>query len=165
MKQALGSCPSYEIFFRNFGFLSVFRLRGKMKASLYLYIKPPEGKWRYKKPARGGTGKVIPQAIRKDDAVEVHPEGKYFANSGGRWLPLGDNAQYAVEQLNLPNAKSTQTAAKKAAAVSPTAKKVPVASPAVNGARKPMSAAAKKKLAVAAKARWAAKKAAVAKMA
>jgi hypothetical protein len=65
--------------------------------------------------------------------------------------------------------RAVKAAAKKAAAVAPTtvkpAKAAPFAAPAAKGARKPMSPATKKKLALAAKARWAAKKAHVAKMA
>ena len=59
--------------------------------------------------------------------------------------------------------RAAKYAAKKAAAVAPVVmtadKAAPVAPPAAKGARKPMSAATKKKLAVAAKARWARKKA------
>jgi hypothetical protein len=60
-------------------------------------------------------------------------------------------------------------AAKKAAVVAPvaktSAKAAPVASPVVKKGGKPMSEATKKKLAVAAKARWAAKTAAAGKTA
>jgi hypothetical protein len=60
--------------------------------------------------------------------------------------------------------RAVKAAAKKAAVVAPTAKPAktaPVASSGVKKVGKPMSAATKKKLAVAAKARWAAKKTAV----
>jgi hypothetical protein len=55
--------------------------------------------------------------------------------------------------------RAVKAAAKKVAVLTPVAtKSVKVASAAPKGARKPMSPATKKKLAVAAKARWAAKK-------
>jgi len=65
--------------------------------------------------------------------------------------------------------RAVKAAAKKTAAVAPaavkSAKAAPVAAPSIKGARKSMSAATKKKLAEAAKARWAAKKAPAAKTA
>ncbi len=60
--------------------------------------------------------------------------------------------------------RAVKVAAKKTASVAPlavkSAKAAPVASPAAKGARNPMSESTKKKLAAAAKARWAAKKSA-----
>ncbi len=90
------------------------------KASLYLYVKTEAG-WRYKKPARGGNGKVIPQAVLNTaGAVEVHPEGKYYFNQNGQWIPAGNNAQFAVEKLKLLNAQKGTTAAAPAPAAEKT---------------------------------------------
>jgi hypothetical protein len=76
--------------------------------------------------------------------------------------PPANKKMAAAQQKRWAKTKrAVKAAAKKAAApvAAKPAKKVPVASPAVNGARKPMTAATKKKLAAAANARWAAKKA------
>jgi hypothetical protein len=100
----------------------------------------------------GGTSSTSSKPGRKPAAaiVPTAPKKRVLSAASRNKMAEAAKKRWAVKKA----------AEKKPAAKAPAAKKAaPVASAAIKGARKPMSAATKKKLAAAAKARWAAKKA------
>ena len=56
--------------------------------SIYKYVRTSKG-WRYCKPIYGKNNKLQPDAVLVDGREEVHPEGAYYLNVGGRWEKCG----------------------------------------------------------------------------
>jgi hypothetical protein len=118
--------------------------------------------------ALNGTGVPTAKTAPVPAAVKTAKPAPVAAPVAGKRVISPEGRQRMAEAQKKRYAKAkraVKTAAKKGAVVAPTAvksaKAAPVASPGVKRAGKPMGEATKKKLAVAAKARWAAKKAAV----
>lgn len=105
-----------------------------------------------KSPTRAAVKEAVPVASSTAKKRVLSPEGRKAIADATR-------KRWAKKK------RAAKAAAKKAAAVTPAAvkpaKDAPAAFPVVKKVGKPMSPATKKKLALAAKARWAAKKTAV----
>jgi len=65
--------------------------------SIYKYVRTSKG-WRYCKPIYGKNNKLQPDAVLVDGREEVHPEGAYYLNVGGRWEKCGRSATEAQEE-------------------------------------------------------------------
>jgi hypothetical protein len=76
------------------------------KFTLYKYIKLKNGSWRYCRAAFYANGKIKPNVVivvknaQGRDIEETHPDGAYYLNHNGQWIPVGKDALEAQRQRN-----------------------------------------------------------------
>jgi hypothetical protein len=77
--------------------------------TLYKHVKLESGAWRYQRAAYYPNHKIKPDVVlvtvllnaKKQKREEKNPEGSYYLNHNGEWLPAGDDALEAQKQRSI----------------------------------------------------------------